>query len=410
MRIEFSSRTKLVVAQRCAYRCCFPGCERPTVSPDARSERSTVTGQAAHIFSAAPGGPRGQGGLSEEELRSAQNAIWLCSDHAAFVDKYRGEGFSPEVLLSYKDLREAQVAREQCGLGPTIGWFHELCIRSSPVFMQDSKIRLGKVTIIVGNNGSGKTAVTEWLASLADPSALGRWSCPHGDHLVLEVSYFDPVAQRLRIEVPGRGLVRYFLRDEEVPFLPFKLGLVRLPHYSLDGIGRSDENELALIGDVLQMHTSTVRNLVPHVNRRNEGWIRDLEIHDMGRSSRVCALHEGEMSPLSVTEMSDAQRAKLLVELCVAAARFSSRNVPTILMIDGGTAVFDSANFGRYVDYLMSAEHHFQTVIMRVREPPRRHTAWSGWEFVRLSGSVADVSVDQSPFWEPAAPDHAKDS
>ncbi len=79
-------------------------------------------GKAAHIHSAAEGGPRGAGGLSPEERRSTANAIWLCSDHADLVDKNRGTDYPPGLLISYKDMHEARVARELGGVFESLGW------------------------------------------------------------------------------------------------------------------------------------------------------------------------------------------------------------------------------------------------------------------------------------------------
>jgi hypothetical protein len=88
-----AEQSALNVAGRCAYRCSFPGCDKPTIGPGARSNQTALTGNAAHIFSASPGGapPRGQGNLTEEQLLSPENAIWMCSDHASYVDTNREE-------------------------------------------------------------------------------------------------------------------------------------------------------------------------------------------------------------------------------------------------------------------------------------------------------------------------------
>jgi hypothetical protein len=88
---------------------------------------NTVSGSgiAAHIYSAAPGGPRGQGGLTKGELEQPENCIWLCSDHAKLVDNNRGIAFPPETLLSYKALQEARMMREV--KGPNLRPIRSLC-------------------------------------------------------------------------------------------------------------------------------------------------------------------------------------------------------------------------------------------------------------------------------------------
>lgn len=86
-RIDFSQATKDIIAQRAAYRCSFPGCNKLLIRPDTDSEKSLNLGECAHIYSAAEDGPRGRGRLSEEQLRSHSNGIYLCHRHHKMIDK-----------------------------------------------------------------------------------------------------------------------------------------------------------------------------------------------------------------------------------------------------------------------------------------------------------------------------------
>jgi hypothetical protein len=398
--IRFTKPTKSIVAGRCAFRCSFPGCDKPTIGPGSRSNQTALTGKVAHIFSASPGGPRGQGGLTEDQLRSAENAIWLCSDHATLIDTNRGEKFPPELLLSYKSLQEARVAREQGGISELAGWFHELVIRESPIFVPDSRIRFGKLTVIAGGNASGKTALCEWITGLGSPSALWRWDHPKEaqPQLRLGVTYFNPEEQHARIEVLEKGKITYYIEDREVPFYPLKVGLVHLRQYFISGLKKDQpRDELELISKILRVPTSTVRNLIPHVNYQNEGCVRNLRFVQDDGVWKLLADHEGEKAAWCFLEMSDSQQAKILIELSVAMARFASEFQPTILMIEGGVLSLDSKTFARYADYLLSSNHHFQTIIMLIQGHPSS-TRWSGWEFARLIGEKTSVSIDQSPF------------
>lgn len=112
-RIDFDSSTRRVIAMRSGYRCAHPECNgRTTVGPAKQPDKSEDTGRASHIFSASKRGPRGQGNLSPEELRSVANGIWLCSEHANQVDTNNGRDYPPPVLLSWKALHEYKIARE----------------------------------------------------------------------------------------------------------------------------------------------------------------------------------------------------------------------------------------------------------------------------------------------------------
>jgi hypothetical protein len=59
---------------------------RTTVRPAKQPDKYEDTGKASHIFAASKRGPRGRGNLSPDEIRSAANGIWLCSQHADPVD------------------------------------------------------------------------------------------------------------------------------------------------------------------------------------------------------------------------------------------------------------------------------------------------------------------------------------
>jgi len=400
-RIEFPKQTKRLVAERCAYRCSFPSCNKPTIGPGPTSRETTITGEAAHIFSASPGGPRGQRGLSHDEIQSVNNAIWLCSYHASLVDKHRGESFSPELLLSYKGLREAQAAREQNGIGAPFGWFHELLIRDSPIFTRNARIHFGNVTVIVGDNDSGKTAICDWLAGLADLGALGRWERPRGRQLCLEMTFFDPVEHHVRLNVPESNVIQYFVDEQEVPFCPFKMGIVRVPEYVIPRQFMDDEpvDELQLVSDILRVHPSIIRNVLPHVPQSNERSLTDLRLSLDGQRWQIFAHHEHESDPWSFLALSDSQQAMVLIELAAVIARFSAKFMPTVLLLDGGVNFLDAANFSRYAEYLGAPTNNFQTIIMLIRPPTRDLSdRWRGWEFARLVGKRSDVVIDQSPF------------
>jgi hypothetical protein len=143
-RLEFTERTKKIVAGRSSYRCSIPACDRLTIGPGFKEDEVATTGVADHIFSASKGGPRGSSGLTDEQVMSPANAIWLCADHARLIDANRGDRFPAALLLSYKALHEARVSREQRAIHAPWGWFQEVIIDESPVFAPDATVRLAK--------------------------------------------------------------------------------------------------------------------------------------------------------------------------------------------------------------------------------------------------------------------------
>lgn len=102
MRHEFSDKVKKVLAGRVAYRCSFPGCGRITVGPGHNNNEHVVNlGEAAHIYAASNNGPRANASMTEDELSSIDNGIWMCRTHARFIDSDQ-INYSAETLVQWK--------------------------------------------------------------------------------------------------------------------------------------------------------------------------------------------------------------------------------------------------------------------------------------------------------------------
>lgn len=86
-RDDFTKDTIRRAAGRVGYRCSFPGCTNATIGASMESsEKTAVTGVAAHICAAAEGGPRYDKNMTVEERRSIENCIWLCQTHSKLID------------------------------------------------------------------------------------------------------------------------------------------------------------------------------------------------------------------------------------------------------------------------------------------------------------------------------------
>jgi hypothetical protein len=182
-RENFSSAVRATIAGRAGYRCSFPGCGRVTIGPGATRGETASNGFACHIYSASPNGPRGQGGLTREQLGSSDNGFWACGDHAKLVDTNDGKRYPASLLLGWKALHEARNHREMGGLRLPVNWVEGVEIRRSPLrgtnkrplFKAGERLSLSRLTFLVGTNGVGKTALFELLGATQDEDALWRW-------------------------------------------------------------------------------------------------------------------------------------------------------------------------------------------------------------------------------------------
>jgi hypothetical protein len=97
MRDDFTEDVKRILATRACAVCSNPECRAPTTGPQDDPTKAVNVGVAAHITSAAAGGPRYHPSLSPEERRHSDNGIWLCQNCAKLVDNDVAR--FPETLL-----------------------------------------------------------------------------------------------------------------------------------------------------------------------------------------------------------------------------------------------------------------------------------------------------------------------
>lgn len=100
--------TKRILDIQSLNQCAFPGCTNPLVELDTGQSGPAVISDICHIYASSPKGPRGQGDLTEEELKSIDNLILLCPNHHRVVDR-QPETYTAELLKQWKEEHEAKV-------------------------------------------------------------------------------------------------------------------------------------------------------------------------------------------------------------------------------------------------------------------------------------------------------------
>jgi len=109
---EFSNKVRLKLAQRVAYHCSFPKCNKLTVGPViSNNDDVNIVGRACHIEAASNGGPRFNPELTSEERRSIDNGIWCCNSHADIIDNDLNT-FSVSTLREWKKIAKTNTYRE----------------------------------------------------------------------------------------------------------------------------------------------------------------------------------------------------------------------------------------------------------------------------------------------------------
>jgi hypothetical protein len=398
IRADFCSKAKEIIAARSGYRCSFPDCDRATIGPGAATRETANTGVAAHIFSASPGGPRGTGGLTKAELRGPENGVWLCANHARLVDSNRGYKYPPELLLSYKALHEARIAREVQGISSPYGWFHEIRIENSPIFKSHLVVRLAKLTLIVGNNSTGKSALCEWLAAFSDLRHVKRWRKGHRKGFPINVflKYYNPEEKTLEMIIEETGHVKYSDNGRAIPFNanPMKILYPRARSFH----STRDFNDLELIAFLLDADESIVINLCDEVQRYEHSTVKNIVFKkDEDGEMRLHADVSGSAPGLPFHALSGREQERVFIELATAAARIYAKHMPTLLIIDSSVTIFFETWFEFYARHFSDPNSLFQTiVVIPTRKLDVDKLKWLGWEIVRTKGSLPEIAIEQS--------------
>jgi HEAT repeat protein len=113
VRDDFTIEVKITVAARVNNRCSNPACRAPTSGPQVDPAKALNVGVAAHITAASPDGPRYNPGLTSDERKHVNNAIWLCQNCGKLIDNDQTR-FTTEEIRNWKLSAEAE-ALERIG-------------------------------------------------------------------------------------------------------------------------------------------------------------------------------------------------------------------------------------------------------------------------------------------------------
>lgn len=106
-RDNFTSTVKNKLAKRVLYICSNPNCRKITIGPNSENGINNI-GVAAHICAAAPGGPRYDKNMTEEERKSINNGIWLCQSCAKLIDSDENK-YTVNLIKKWKEQTESIV-------------------------------------------------------------------------------------------------------------------------------------------------------------------------------------------------------------------------------------------------------------------------------------------------------------
>jgi hypothetical protein len=392
---DFSSQVRRILAGRAGYRCSVPHCRRGTIGPGARSDQISNTGSGCHIYSSSQRGPRGTGQLSAHDRARPENGFWACATHARLIDINDGEKYPASLLLSWKAMHEAWIARENGDVFSPFGWIHEIVVEEAPVFAVPFTLRFAKVTLVVGGNGLGKTALCEWIAGSTDPDRLRRWQWGT-KRLRYRTRFYSPTIHEVEMLV-NSDRCRTVVDGREVPIQPVPMRVIYVPLVDRKHPKHKDLDDVAFVAASLGLREAEILNLLERVDRFKELGVSSLRVERRQKNSNE-AVEPSELRRIegniegqgfSDANWSHSEELRIVLALAVAAADSLSNYGPVLLVVDSRLDFLDSVWMERLSALFASDKIRFQALmtVLTARALP-----WRGWQIVQLrAGSEGTV-------------------
>ena len=392
-RHNFSPETRHVIAARAGFRCSYPGCGQLTVGPAKLATDFENTGFACHIYAASEGGPRGQGKVGPDQLKHPTNGVWMCGKHENLIDKKTGARFPVNVLQSFKALHEFRTSYDHSGKQAPFGFARQLAIRCSPLFEPNTTIELAKTTFLIGPNGSGKTALCEWLSALGTSRYLDRWLGPRA--LQYDIVFDAPAEHRLEVKACPDGLV--LTLDGH----PVSRNYARSTIVLLGGKGDSRIRcDLQRIRDLLALEELALCSLVARASDEfvSNMWFEPrLDSEDDSPNGEAnddifdlnCQLGDGKT--YSFAQLSGGEQGRVLLVLAMELAREATEFGPVILAVEIKELGMDWGAAQPYLNRFANADCLYQTIVTSWELPA--DIEMLGWQIYRLMSSTVKAGT-----------------
>lgn len=374
-RADFSDATKRALALRSAFRCSNPGCGALTIGPGVGATDVEITGTAAHIYAAAPNGPRGTGGLTKTQRSSPSNGIWLCAGCARMVDTNAGKAYPASLLRAWRDLHEARVRMEHGGVSRPFGWIHSIEILNDVWLAEPTTVQFSRCNMFIGPNAIGKSHFISLLSALSSPSTIMDRANRPNSAVHAAVNWYDPQPHRAEFKAEGERL--HFASDGiAVPFVSQPYRIVHLPRRTWGEVPR-DVREL---GKLIGLDHWVIQKVILSLPEIVRGAVKKVRIEDGQIQAEYILGHD---------LIRDRDARSILsgivgLEVLVALAETYTRTQPTLLLLDGYGANLVATAFDHVTELLSSSTRGFQTVATSVHSP-RLTPEWTVTRFEYVS-------------------------
>jgi len=308
------------------------------------------------------------------------------------------------MLLAWKALHEDRIAREVRKV-PYLqrGWLESITIDENPLFEPGTSIELGKVTLFVGQNGAGKSAVCEWLSgSAGNVQDLCRWNDDKLLHMRSSILVPDRIEVDMRFQ-NGSLMVQYGGRN--ALDTSHVLRIVNISD-RIDRDGEPHEDDREFLARVWGIHPYQVPTILRGLSTSKYGYVRMAELRDVDEDEarevseddlpratrllrdrrpplRLFAMIGDHDSPLPLTSLSGRERSQIIVSGAMVVADYYSNYQTTVLILELGSQFLPGLLLASYATRLQSPDFGFQTIL--VSAPERPEVDWTGWSIANFS-------------------------
>ena len=380
-RIEFSDKVKDIIRHRAGYRCCK--CDRTLVGPGATTSDYVELGQCAHIYAAKPTGPRGQSHLTEEQLKSPENGLYLCNDCHKLIDgKLSHKKYRAEQLLQIKAIHEYKIAVEMGNDVIPLNWIKCVKIEESPNIKVGTTIDFAKITVLYGSNGTGKSSIIEMLYEVLSSSILTRWD---GKRMKAVIDVDNPV--NYPVTVIFDKIVSYQTGDCGLAVFPYQMDVIYLRDKERPTEVRDD---LQYVADYLGKDRKSVEAMIKVADFSHAVMVNKAEIEEVrSEPYRECRIKVWRKDynighDWKLQQLSDTERSRFVLDLVVSYLSAVSRFRPAMLLMDWSDIYsFDQGLIGQYMRIFQNPNMNFQTII--ASHTKWQNVEWAGWNLVDLN-------------------------
>jgi hypothetical protein len=366
-RDEFLLETKRALASRAGYSCSI--CNKLTIGPsDERETSINLTGIAAHISAASIGGRRYNLLLTSSERSNIKNGIWLCNNHADLIDGDEVT-YTTQHLQVIKKNHEDRIKYKQSGIKTEKGVITNVELSNLGLISTTIRLDFTDKNIIIGVNGTGKTLICDFIASLANKKYLKRWKKRYGTPVTSTccIYYFKNQFEKFSISMNRQREVSYSYNDNEIPLLIPAITIFYLNESYWDFVNKLSEeeqdekSEIEKLAAYFQITNQEFISIVNAIDRGTKIFANDISINDSKENLRVKFYPQPNSPVLSFNALSGGEQERVLIEIALKLASYYARFNSTILIIEKNSFVsLDDGGVNQLLDFFRKKEFDFQ--------------------------------------------------